>query len=121
MKKYFFLVFISLTAQAEAWKINGEQYQFVRVKEEILLAKCGQDKKMKCQAKDALDVVSMEAINNMNAKAGTDRTGALCSSVKGTNVLGTDEKQNEDGFCLFKDGSVTSNHSLLVSARSRVK
>jgi putative hemolysin len=90
------------------------EFMVVTVNKLYLSADClTPSKKLKCQAYDALKVVSTI---NMDTSGGRNPGAVLCAGVGGWLRVFTDEEQNQTSFCGFADGSKVSSGSLYDAA-----
>lgn len=104
------LMLLPVFAQAEAFKISGDLYQF-RQADGLLIARCEKN----C---DALKTIKKHKKINFDSliKKGSfvNSVGSeVCDKVyKGKSLLGVAENQDRRAFCIFKDGSMVEMNSL---------
>lgn len=108
--KAFLILLLSLSAQAESFKIAGSLADFSE-KEGLLLKGCEKN----C---DALKVIKKHKKIDMNdAREGMKTTNSVGSDVclkvyKADSILGVAENGDMRAFCMFKDHSMVEMNSL---------
>jgi hypothetical protein len=69
-----------------------------------------------CDASRALKRASSKAIGEGELRGGKEPGAVLCRKLSGDVVVGADSQGNQQGFCVFADGSLLTTSKLWKSA-----
>lgn len=118
MKYLFLMLFVTATAVAAdsivSYSIAGKVYEFEKLKTGELIGNY-------CAAKKNCMVGKprpAEKIGDFFRPGGANPGSAYCkNALKGKVVMGFNPKIGQQSFCLFSDGSMIDNYTLLQSLK----
>ncbi len=104
------------TKSEEVWKV-GDTYLALIARGHLLYSESCEN--FSCEALKVASKLSLKNLKTLNTSGGKNPGATLCAEhLKEILVTLKDLRGNENSFCLFKDQSFISSHSLYQSALS---